>query len=103
VHRVTQIGVLSLAKIMGIAGLGIGLLIGVIYALFGSLLAMVGMFGGEDTAGLAGMGIVLAGMAVVGVPLVYGGLSFVSGLIYALILNVVLGWTGGLEIRIESP
>lgn len=38
---------------------------------------------------------------MIGAPVFYGLFSFVFGLVYALILNLVLSWAGGLELEIE--
>jgi hypothetical protein len=37
------------------------------------------------------------------VPVFYGGMLFVMGLIYGLVINVVLSWTGGFEVQIQAP
>jgi hypothetical protein len=47
----------------------------------------------------AGMGV----MMVILLPLVYFVISFIFGLIGAALYNLVAGWTGGVEIMLESP
>jgi len=89
-RRITGLGVVSFAKLMGFCGVIIGLIIGLIY---GGLIILVGGFAGGEM-GLAGIGIVV-------VPIVYGVMSFIGGLIYGAVLNFALSKTGGLEIRIE--
>lgn len=107
---IKKIGVVSLAKILGATGLLIGLLVGIPMGLFMIVMSLVGgaaaVSSGDDAAaggligGAAGIGIALATM--VGLPLMYGGASFVGGLIYGLIINLVFSMAGGLEVEIES-
>jgi len=103
VQKITKIGVVSLAKIMGMSGLIFGLIAGVVY---GGILILMGIIGasggqGENTGfALAGIGVGLAMMIFV--PVAYGIMSFIVGLIYGLIINVVLAFAGGLELEIRS-
>jgi len=39
---------------------------------------------------------------MVGTPIMYGLMSFIMGLIYGLIINVVLAMAGGLELEIRG-
>ena len=96
-RRITGLGVVSFAKLMGFCGVIIGLIIGLIY---GGLIILVGGFAGGEM-GLAGIGIVGGVVFIVVVPIVYGVMSFIGGLIYGAVLNFALSKTGGLEIRIE--
>jgi hypothetical protein len=95
---VRRLGVLSVAKIYGAMGLLLGLFLGVCFA------AMSGLWGarasgvGSDAPGIgmfAGMGLA----AIVVVPLVYGALSFISGLIGGALYNLIAGMVGGIEIE----
>ena len=88
---------------MGMSGVIVGLIIGVIY---GGIIILLGIAGAstgqEEAAGFALVGIG-AGLAVmVGAPVMYGLMSFVMGLIYGLIINVVLAMAGGLELEIRG-
>jgi len=99
-RRITGLGVVSFAKLMGFCGMIIGLIVALFYAGI-TILATVGggIAGGE--MGLAGIGIVGGGVVIVVLPIVYGVMSFIGGLIYGAVLNFALSKTGGLEIRIE--
>jgi hypothetical protein len=100
---IRKIGVLSLGKLMGVMYAGIGLLFGVLYALFavvggGAMMAM----GGDGESALGGgmmMGIGLA--AVVVAPIFYGILGFIGGVISAFFFNLAAKYAGGLEIEVQ--
>ena len=102
-HKITKIGVVSLAKIMGMSGLILGLIAGVIYGGILILMGLIGASSGQEEAvgfALAGVG---GGLAImVSVPIFYGLMSFIVGLIYGLIINLVLTLAGGLELEIQS-
>lgn len=95
---IKKFDVVSVGKITGIISAGFGLIAGVLVFLFGSLLGgMMGMMGGQHgSAGFVG-GI----GAVIFMPLLYGVIGFVSGLIYALIYNLASGFVGGIRIEVE--
>jgi hypothetical protein len=99
-RRITGLGVVSFAKLMGFCGVIIGLIIGLIYGGLIILVTVVGGIAGGEM-GVAGIGIVGGVVAIVVFPIVYGVMSFIGGLIYGAVLNFALSKTGGLEIRIE--
>ncbi|MEM7306091.1 MAG: hypothetical protein AAF682_05440 [Planctomycetota bacterium] len=99
-HRITQVGVLSLGKIMGAAGALLGVVLGLLYGIIFGIVGAVGLADGAEEGGV--MLVAGAGMCI-GVPLAYGALSFLFGLLYGVILNLVFGFVGGLELRIEAP
>jgi hypothetical protein len=99
-HVVKSVGVLSVAKIMGLLYGCMGLIIVPFFLLAG----FAGMFASNDKAAFpfAGLfGIVFAILA----PFLYGGMGFVFGAIGALIYNVVAKWVGGfeLELTLQPP
>jgi hypothetical protein len=96
--RVKKIGVLSAAKILGILGAGIGLVLGLLAAAAASLMAIWApalqlpqMFP-LMSAGWAGLILF---------PIFYGICGFIGGLIGAAVYNIVAGVVGGLEIELE--
>lgn len=103
-QRLKQIGIFSLAKIMSLIGFLAGLVAGVVYGLFVMMLG-AGAGAGTEQGGpelfIFGVGGGLVTMILV--PLVYGAVGFIAGLIYGVIINIVLHLSGGLELRIESP
>jgi len=94
--RVVQsVGVLSVAKIMGLIHGTLGL----IFMPFFLLVSVVGMATGGGRAALSGAaGIVLAVM----IPVLYGGLGFVMGAIGALLYNLFAKWAGGIEVEVRT-
>jgi hypothetical protein len=103
VQKLVRVGVFSFAKVLGCVGLLMGLIVGVPYGLIVILLGLVGAAGGnQQAAGIAALGVG-GGLAIMVLfPLLYGFFSFVGGLIYALVLNLVLGLAGGLELEFRS-
>jgi hypothetical protein len=99
---IRRIGVLSLAKIHGVLGVGIGLLVGLMFALF-SLLGGGAMMASGAEGGGAGAGMMM-GMglgAVIIFPIFYGIACFIGGLIGAWLFNLAAGFVGGLELETQ--
>jgi len=99
---IRSVGVLSFGKVSGLSGVLLGAIFGVIY---GGILMLIGIAGSaaghENALGLGAIGVG-GGLAVmIGVPIFYGVFSFVFGLLYAVILNLVLRIAGGVEVEIE--
>jgi hypothetical protein len=86
-----------------------GKIMGVLYGLmslfFVPFLLMFGLIasvvpkvpGGPNTAFPAGIAIVMAIL----MPVMYGLMGFVTGLIGALLYNVVAKWMGGIQVEVE--
>ncbi len=97
---ITKVGVLSLGKLLGVMYAAIGALFGLLYALFavlggGALMALGGGDGAMGGGMMMGMGIA----AVIILPIVYGILGFIAGLLTALFFNIAAKFVGGLEIE----
>ena len=97
---INRVGVLSFAKISGVVGAGLGLIIGVVYGL---IIMTVGaaMMSGRGGPG-AGFGIVGGLFAMILFPVFYGIISFVFGALYAFIYNVAAGFVGGVELELQD-
>ncbi len=94
--EVKKIDVISLARIVGIIYLVIGLIAGLIFACFG-LLALVS--GIDDMGvGLGEAGIMLLGVCFL--PIFYGVIGFIAGAIIALIYNLVANRFGGVKFEL---
>jgi hypothetical protein len=93
-HVVKSVGVMSVAKIMGLVYGCLGLIFIPVFLIAG----LAGAFANQDRAfPLAGVvGLVLAIL----MPLIYGGMGFVMGAIGALLYNVFAKWVGGFELEI---
>ena len=74
-----------------------GKIVGLIYAL-GSAIGLAAS-GGEAEAWI---GALFGVGAVIILPIFYGVLGFVGGLLSALLYNLVAGLVGGLEIEVEG-
>jgi hypothetical protein len=90
-----SVGVLSVAKMMGLIYACFGLIFAPIVLLIGA----AGSFAGQSHVPLAGLFSVVGAMAL---PLIYGTLGFISGAIGALLYNLCAKWMGGLELELEE-
>lgn len=94
---IQRIGVLSLGKIVGALYGGLGLIAGAfltLFSLFGLLFSMGNRLGQQEMA-LLGIG------AIVFLPLLYGALGFIGGVLSAVIYNFAAGVVGGLELEVR--
>jgi len=90
-----SVGVMSVAKIMGLVYGCMGLL----FAPFFLLFALIGSLAGEQKTPFAGIiGIVFAIL----MPVFYGAIGFITGAIGALLYNVMAKWVGGFELEFET-
>lgn len=94
-----RIGVLSCGKITGALYALLGLIFGAILSLLSLVGAMAGLASGEDEAVF---GLFFGVGAIVFVPIFYGLLGFLGGLLTAFLYNIVAGFTGGLELQLEQ-
>jgi len=93
-HIIKSVGVLSVAKILG-------LIYGCMGLIFIPLFLMMGLLGsaiGQQNSPLAG--IFGVGLAVL-MPVLYGAMGFVTGAIGALLYNLFAKWVGGFELEME--
>jgi hypothetical protein len=70
----------------------IGLLIGIVVALF-SILA-----GAMASSGMPNFGW----LSIIIFPILYGVIGFIGGIIVGFFYNLVAGWTGGIELTFSS-
>lgn len=93
---VKSVGVVSVGRIYAAISAAVGLLIGLFFALAGVVgYGISGSDGPGFLAPLMGVG------AVIILPLFYGAMGFIGGLIGALLYNVFAGMVGGVELRTE--
>ena len=94
-HVLKSVGVMSVAKIMGVLYGCLGL----IFIPFFLLISVVGTVAGQKNMPFAGaLGIIFA----IAMPILYGVMGFVSGAIGAALYNVLAKWLGGFEIELEA-
>ncbi len=95
---ISRIGVLSLAKMLAVLYAFLGLFLGGVLSLFSLMGAALGG-ASRDSGGVVAM---LFGVgAVIILPIVYGCLGFIGGLIMAALYNLVAKVMGGLEIELS--
>jgi len=98
---IRRVGVLSLGKVLGVLYAGIGLILGLIF----SLLSVLGAaFGAalNDAGGPEAMFGALFGIgAIILLPILYGVLGFLSGLLTAALYNLTARLVGGLELDVD--
>jgi hypothetical protein len=99
--RLKRIGPFSCGKIVGVLYAAMGLIVGAIFALFSLVGGIAGM------ASDAGEGAVFAFFfgagAVIVLPIFYGVLGFIGGVISAALYNLIAAWLGGIELEFEGP
>jgi len=102
---VRRIGVFSLAKMQSLLMFVIGLIFGVIYGLifmiFGA--AITAAARGQDAALGSGISTIVVGLVMmIGIPLFYGVLGFIVGLISGFVYNLAAGVVGGIKLDLEA-
>jgi hypothetical protein len=97
--RITYIGPLSVAKVAFVLYAAMGLFAGGIFALAAVFGASLGAASGDESAWL---GAIFGIGAIVAMPLLYGGMGALIGLVTAWLYNVVAGFVGGVEIRTDA-
>lgn len=89
-----RIGIFSFAKFQAFLFSLVGLLAGIIYS-FGGLvidtLVSLGLMTSDETAGLS-YGTILAFLALIGMPLIFGIVGFLAGIVEAFLYNKVVKW-----------
>jgi hypothetical protein len=89
-----SVGVMSIARIMGLIYGCMGLL----FVPFFLLLAILGSVAGQNKNPMAGvLGIVFA----FAMPFLYGLTGFVTGALGGLLYNWLSNWVGGIELKLE--
>ena len=99
---IRRVGVMSMAKLMGVLYGGLGLLIGAAFALFsivggGAMLAGGGEEGALGGGMMMGMGVAM----VVVAPVFYGLTGFLAGALTGWLYNLAAGWVGGVEVDLQ--
>ena len=94
---VRRVGPLSLAKIMGVLYVLVGLC-------FGAIVSLISIVGGalvpnDEPGGMVGM--LFGAAAIIVFPIFYGVLGFVMTLIGAALYNVVASMVGGVELDVQ--
>ncbi|MDB6147661.1 MAG: hypothetical protein JWO45_1325 [Spartobacteria bacterium] len=81
--------------------------LGLIFLPFFAIAAVLGAFAQQtqqaQSAGAGPAALVAGVMIVVGVfiPVIYGVMGFVFGILIAAIYNLIASWIGGIEVEVE--
>ena len=86
---IKHIGVLSVAKIEGMIGVVLGLILGIITSALGAVASLI-----PGLSTFAGFGV----LSIVIFPIIYGILMSISGAIGAFLYNLFAGWVGGVDL-----
>ncbi|MBV8860007.1 MAG: hypothetical protein JOZ02_23955 [Acidobacteria bacterium] len=101
--QIKRVGVFSCAKMYSITLAAVGLIFGVIYGLIFIVLGGAMMAGGGRDSGMAGGSTLAIGLVMmVAIPIFYGVIGFIGGIIGGLVYNVAAGVVGGLELELEN-
>jgi hypothetical protein len=80
--------------------------IGIIYCLLGLIFAVLWLPFAQTMSRMPGATpaawAMMGAMALVLFPLIYGAIGYIGGLIAAALYNLIAGWTGGVELTLES-
>lgn len=95
--KVRRVGVFSLAHVLGLIFALLGLILSVLFTL--AMALRPGMHPGGP--GMTWLGPTDGLMALVLLPLVYGGFAWITGLVTAVLYNFIAGWVGGVELELE--
>lgn len=93
-HILKSVGVMSVAKMMGILYGCMGL----IFTPFFIAFSLLGFLAGQVNNPFSGFfGFVFAIL----LPVLYGAMGFITGAIGALLYNLIAKWAGGFELEFE--
>lgn len=93
-----RIGVLSVGKVMGSLYALVGLIFGLIFSLVAMMGAAIGSFEGGDEAWI---GAIFGIGAIFFLPVFYGLMGFLGGLLMSALYNLVAKIVGGVELHLE--
>lgn len=91
-----NVGVLSAGKVMACLYALLGLIVGG----FVSLFSLAGVAAGGQNA--AGASLFFGAAAIVLLPVMYGVMGFVGGIVMAALYNFVASLAGGIELELKS-
>lgn len=99
--KLKKIDPMSAAKIEGVMGVVLGLIIGLIAVIAGAgIRSMMGGYGYGYGYGAVSTGLGIG--AIVVMPIIYGIMGFICGGVGAWLYNLIAGWIGGIEIDLEN-
>lgn len=91
--RLKKFGVLSVGTVLGSLYALMGLI-------FGAIVSLISFLSSSDAQGATS--IVMGVGAIVFLPIIYGVMGFVFGVVSAAVYNLCAKWTGGMQVEIEN-
>lgn len=99
---IKRVGVMSVAKLMGLLYGAIGLILGLCFALFSVVGGGAMLAGGGEEAAMGGGMMMGMGLAFVFIaPIAYGLMGFIGGALSGWLYNVAAKYAGGIEIDVQ--
>ena len=99
-RRIKRIAPLQAGKMLAVVYGCLGLIFLPFFALAGMLGAFAQHAQSDQAAPAALVGGIMLGMGIF-LPIIYGVMGFVFGVIGATLYNLVARWIGGLELEVE--
>lgn len=96
---IRRINPISAAKVQGVLGAAIGLLIGACISLVAVAFGGLAASQSDEAIGAGMFGMLLGAGAIIVMPIFYGIFGFIGGLIWAFLYNLAAKFTGGIEIE----
>jgi hypothetical protein len=78
------------------------LIMGATYLLIGIIMAVLIFAFASFIPSAAGLGMMTGGVTIIVIPIIYGVIGFVCGLIGAVIYNLVAGTVGGIKVTVTE-
>ena len=94
-QTIKSVGVLSVAKILGVMYFAMGLLVA-------PLFLMIGLVGSLANKGSNPFGPAVGVVLAFTIPVFYGGMGFVMGALTAFVYNIFAQWLGGVELELQA-
>lgn len=98
---IKRIGVASVGKVCGILYAGLGFIVGAIFSMFAVFGAALGAAGNDGPG--AAFGIIFGLGAIILLPVFYGVMGALGGMLMAALYNVVASFVGGIELDVDTP
>jgi hypothetical protein len=102
-RRIKRIAPLQAGKMMGVLHACMGLIFLPIFMLAAAAGALAQHAQGPQNAAAAPVAVatgIMFGMGLL-MPVIYGVMGFVFGIIFAAIYNLIARWIGGIEVEVE--
>jgi len=96
---VKRIKVMSLGKMMGVLDAILGLIIGGVIAIASLMGATLAPHEASGSGSFYGMMFGVG--AIIFIPICYGLIGFISGLLIAALYNILAGIVGGVEVDVQ--